>query len=223
VTAVEGSPGRFLVFGATGQTGRHFVALALAEGHRVRAVARDPARMPFTHPDLEVRRGTVPEVADLDDLVRGADFVVAMLGDVRLQQDRSINTEFVRLLVPAMRRQGVRRFLYQAGGLSKPPGRRLPLPLRVIRSALPRDYDGQHRDNEAVMAYLTAEAEDIEWMVHRAGIGSDGPSKGVLHRSERAVSIATFRDCAAYNYRTVMDPSAIHTCDPSSYRASSVR
>ncbi len=69
------------------------------------------------------------------------------------------------------------------------------------------------------MEYLVKQANDLEWMVHRAGIGSNDPSKGVLQRSSSKPSIATFVDCAAYNYRTVMeDSSAIHTCDLSLYQ-----
>jgi hypothetical protein len=49
---------------------------------------------------------------------------------------------------------------------------------------------------------------DIEWTVHRAGIGSDGPSKGVLERSASRISVATFGDCASYNYRLLSDPTA---------------
>lgn len=207
----------FLVFGGTGQTGQHFVRIALEQGHRVRALARTPAKFTEHHPDLEVVRGSVTESPDLDALLPGVDAVVAMLGDVTAQQDRMINTEFVRQLVPAMRRHGVKRFLYQAGGFSAAPGRPLPLPLRLVRATIARSYLGQHRDNEAVMRYLTDEADDIEWMVHRAGIGSDGPSKGVLERSSRAISIGTFRDCADYTLRTVLDDAAVHTCDPSRY------
>ncbi len=81
-----------------------------------------------------------------------------------------------------------------------------------------RGYIGQHQDNEAVMEYLVEAASDVEWTVHRAGIGSNGPSRGVLQRSKSAFSIATFEDCATYNYRTLMDPSAVHTCDLSCYQ-----
>lgn len=208
----------FLVFGATGQTGRHFVDLALAEGHRVRALVRDPAKLPVSSPDLEVHQGSITDTPDLDDLLQGVDFVISMLGDAQAQRTTRVNTAFVRQLVPAMRRQGVARFLYQAGGLSSPPGRRLSPVLWSIRKTVARGFDGQHEDNEAVMRYLTEEAGDLEWMAHRAGIGSDGPSKGVLHRSSgNRFSVATFRDCAAYDYRTLMDSSALHTCDLSSY------
>ncbi|WP_407572527.1 NAD(P)-dependent oxidoreductase [Deinococcus altitudinis] len=208
----------FLVFGASGQTGQHFVALALKEGQKVRALVRTPSKLAFKSPDLHIQQGDISEVSDLDALVQGTDFVIAMLGNAQMQKKTKINTAFVQRLVPAMRRQGVKRLLYQAGGLSKPPGRPLPAALWVVRNTIARSYIGQHKDNEAVMEYLTDEASDLEWMVHRAGIGSNGPSKGVLARSEKDFSIATFADCAAYNYRTLMDPSAVHTCDLSCYR-----
>jgi hypothetical protein len=40
-----------------------------------------------------------------------------------------------------------------------------------------------------------------------------------LQRSEKTPSIGTFRDCAEYNYRVVMDPAgAVHTQDFSKYQ-----
>lgn len=209
-----------LVFGATGQTGRHFVRHPLDDGHRVRVLVRDPAKVGSTREDLDVVQGSVTDDLDLDGLLNGVDAVVCLLGDARAQRDRKVNTEFVQRVVPAMRRQGVRRLLYQAGGLSAAPGRPLPLALRAVRSTIARGYIGQHEDNEAVMRYLVREAGDIDWVVHRAGIGSDGPSRGVLTRSSRRASIATFADCAAHDYRLLSDPSAVHTCDLSSYARS---
>jgi len=208
----------FLVFGASGQTGQHFVALALKEGHKVRAVVRNSAKLALQSPELQLHQGTITDLPDLDGLVQGADFVISMLGDAEMQRTTKVNTVFVQQLIPAMRRQGVKRFLYQAGGLSKPPNQRLSLPLWIIRNTVARGNIGQHEDNEAVMEYLTQAASDIEWMVHRAAINPKGTSKGVLERSKSQISIATFEDCAKYNYRTLMDISAIHTCDLSCYR-----
>lgn len=208
----------YLVFGATGQTGQHFTSLALRDGHRVRALARTPDKLTTTSPNLEIHPGDITEPPDLDPLLDGVDAVVSMLGDATRQRATPINTNFVHKLVPAMRRNGVTRFLYQAGGLSAAPGRKLSPALWAVRNSVARRYIGQHQDNEAVMRYLADDAMDIEWMVHRAGIGSDGPSKGTLERSSKHISIATFLDCACYNYRLLSDPSAIHTCDPSAYR-----
>jgi len=207
----------FLVLGATGGTGKHFVAHALAAGQRVRALVRSPAKLPPGAENLEIRHGSITDMIDTDELVADVDFVISMLGDKKLQQDTKINTAFVKRLVPSMRRHGVKRFLYQAGGLSRPHGGHLSPILWAIRHTLARSFIGQHHDNEAVMEYLATEANDIEWIVHRAGIGSDGPSKGTLKRSTTKLSIATHLDCATYNYRTITDVSAVHTADLSHY------
>jgi uncharacterized protein YbjT (DUF2867 family) len=37
---------RLTIFGASGQTGRHLLTQALAAGHTVTAVVRDPTRLP---------------------------------------------------------------------------------------------------------------------------------------------------------------------------------
>jgi len=213
-----------LVLGATGRTGRHLVSLALERGHRVRAVVRDPARLALRlpelarHPDLAVHRASVPDVPDLDDLVAGCAAVVCLLGDVGQQQHEQVNTAFVRQLVPVLRRHPGTRLLYQAGALSTPPDRRLPPALRAIRATLPRGFRGQHEDNEAVMRHLVREAPDLDWVVHRAGIGSDGPSRGVLERATGRPSVATFADCAAHDLRLLDDREALRTCDVSRYR-----
>lgn len=209
----------FLIFGATGGTGKHLVSLALAEGHRVRVLVRDPSRLPVSHADLDVVQGSLTDAIDYDALLKDVDYVVAMVGERAVQQERMIAEPFVKQLVPAMRRTGVRRFLYQAGGLSKPYGGSLSIVLWIIRNTIARGYDGQHRDNEAVMAYLATEAKDVEWSVHRAGIGSDGPSKGILKRSPSKFSVATHHDCARYNFHAVQDEAAVHTSDFSCYES----
>ena len=211
----------FLVFGATGGTGKHFVARALADGHKVRALVRSPEKLPVGASNLEVQQGSITDRIDTDALVAGVDYVVSMLGDKALQKDAQINTAFVKRLVPSMRRHGVKRFIYQAGGLSRPFGGHLSPLFWAIRNTLARSFIGQHQDNEAVMTYLATEARDIEWIVHRAGIGSDGPSKGVLERSKTKFSVATHVDCAEYSYRMISDASAVHTADLSHYTTAS--
>ncbi|WP_242187787.1 hypothetical protein [Sphingomonas sp. CARO-RG-8B-R24-01] len=101
--------------------------------------------------------------------------------------------------------------------MSRPRDGDLSPAVWLPRNTLARSYIGQHRDNEAVTAFLATEANDLEWIVHRAGISSDGPSRGSLRRSARTFSVATFRDCADYSYRTVTDRAAVHTADFSRY------
>ena len=64
---------------------------------------------------------------------------------------------------------------------------------------------------------LVEEAQDIAWVVHRASLYSDGPTKGTLARSQIRLSVARFVDCAAYKLRLLADETAVHTCDLSFY------
>ncbi|MDO3411118.1 NAD(P)H-binding protein [Saccharibacillus sp. CPCC 101409] len=209
----------FLVFGATGRTGRHFVDIALEEGHRVKALVRSPGKVRRQHANLELVEGSVADDEHLDELLQGVDAVICMLGNAREQSKNLVNTAFFKKLIPAMRRQGVKRLLYQAGGFTRPYKRNLPLASRILKSVLlrPAGLLGQHRDNEAVIEYLVEEAQDIDWTVHRASITSDGPSKGTAQRHRTKFSLLTFEDCARYNYRLLSDDSAIHTYDLSRY------
>lgn len=220
-------PFTFLVLGATGITGKHFVTKVLEEGHHVRALVRNPAKLPQAvteNPRVQVVTGSITTVVqdklNMDALVKDADYIVAMLGDKEAQAKAMICLPFIKdHLVPAMRRNGIKRFFYQAGGFSKPADAELSWPVWALRKTIGRGYEGQHQDNDAVMEYLLKEASDIEWMNHRAGIGGDGPSKGKLQRgiNKPAPSIANACDTADYNYRTVMDDAAVHTSDTSRY------
>lgn len=99
-----GKQSTFLVFGATGQTGQHFVSLALEEGHKVRALVRNPEKLSIRSRQLKLQKGSIADDANIDELLQGVDFVVSMLGDAKLQRHDKINTAFVKKLVPAMRR-----------------------------------------------------------------------------------------------------------------------
>lgn len=64
----------FLVFGATGGTGKHFLAKVASEGHRIRALVRHPAKLSDPRPDLavEVHTGSITDQGiDLERLCSG--------------------------------------------------------------------------------------------------------------------------------------------------------
>jgi len=208
-----------LLLGATGGTGKYFLAQALAGGHKVRALVRDPSKLSTSSDNLDIRQGSLTDDIDLGSLITGVSHVVLMVGDKHAQRTDKIVTGFIKRLVPAMRTHGVKRILYQAGGFSKPYGGELSWLLWLLRNSIARmgGFEGQHQDNEAVMKYLATEADDLDWIVHRAGIGGDGPSKGVLGRSATNFSIANHVDCATYSLKIIEDISAIHTSDFSCY------
>jgi NAD(P)H-binding len=71
---------RLTIFGASGQTGRHLLEQALAAGHTVTAVARDPTRLPTRHQRLKVVTADALDPAAIQPAVAGADAVSSALG-----------------------------------------------------------------------------------------------------------------------------------------------
>ena len=107
----------YLVFGATGRTGKHFVSTALGEGHKVIALVRNPEKVATPSQNLKLVKGSIIDYPDVEELLSSVDFVICMLGDADLQRTLIIST--LHLLknwsLPCVAK-GVKRILYQAGG-----------------------------------------------------------------------------------------------------------
>ena len=75
---------RIAVLGSTGGVGRHLVTYALQRGHRVTAIARDPAQVQSDVSDhLQVVAGDVTDPGSLTGTLDGVDAVVSGLGSTK--------------------------------------------------------------------------------------------------------------------------------------------
>ncbi|WP_405623022.1 SDR family oxidoreductase [Streptomyces sp. NBC_00076] len=109
---------RCLVTGATGYIGGRLVPVLLAEGHRVRCLARSPGKLrdlPWAG-DVEVVRGDVTDAASVADALRDIDvayYLVHALGTGRgfEETDRAA----ARVFGEQARAAGVRRVVYLGG------------------------------------------------------------------------------------------------------------
>jgi hypothetical protein len=102
---------KLTVFGATGGIGGHVVRQALAAGHHVTAVVRDPARFDVSHPALEV--ATVPGLTNPDGLraaLEGSNVAISGVGP-RGRKDGPVASSTTRGMLRAMEASGVRRFV----------------------------------------------------------------------------------------------------------------
>ncbi|MET8283886.1 SDR family oxidoreductase [Streptomyces sp. NPDC048448] len=106
---------KLTVFGATGGIGQEIVRQALASGHQVTAVVRDPARLSVTGAGLEVLRADLTDPEALRPAVRGRDAVLSGLG-ARSRKDAGVTTRLTRTVLGAMRAEGVRRLLVVSAG-----------------------------------------------------------------------------------------------------------
>jgi len=69
-------PLKILVYGATGNVGTHVVDEALARGHIVTAVSRDPSQIQQRHPNLTAVAGDLLDPQSIASLVAGKDVVI---------------------------------------------------------------------------------------------------------------------------------------------------
>lgn len=106
---------RIALIGATGNIGARVLDEALARGHDVTAVSRDPTRL-APRKGMTARRGNIAEAATLAATLAGHDAIVVSV---------KWNENDVANAIDAVRRSGVRRalFVVGAGSLIRSDGR----------------------------------------------------------------------------------------------------
>lgn len=117
---------KLVLFGATGHIGQSLLDEALARGHEVTAVVRDPSRLTQRHDRLTVVTGDVSRPASWTDAARGNDAAIASLS-ARRDQDASRVPGYARTLLDHLGAAGITRLAWVggAGSLEVAPGRRV--------------------------------------------------------------------------------------------------
>ncbi|WP_214411234.1 NAD(P)-dependent oxidoreductase [Sphaerisporangium fuscum] len=192
---------RLLIFGVTGGTGARLLQQALAAGHEVTAVARDPGSVGERgHDRLTVLRGDVLEPGTWRAAVPGHDAVLSCLGSTDRKHPTTVYSQGSANILEAMRPAGARRFVcLSSAGLEIAPG--TPLPQRLVtRFVIQRLYRHGYADM-AEMERLVR-ASDADWTVIRPPMLTDGPLTGRYRTAigaplpgARSVARADLADC----------------------------
>ncbi|MER5259067.1 NAD(P)H-binding protein [Streptomyces sp. NPDC002855] len=170
---------RLTVFGATGGVGGEIVRQALAAGHEVTAVVRDPARLNATGEGLEVFGADLTDPEALRAAVTGRDAVLSGLG-VRKKADAGIATVLTRSVVHAMEAEGVRRLVVVSAAPVGPPAERQPPADRVMGSLVGKILKPVYDDLRAMEAELASSATD--WTSVRPPRLQDKPLTGIYRK-----------------------------------------
>jgi len=114
---------RLTIFGGTGRVGRRLLEYAARDGHTVRALVRDPAKLPAGLGGQAVK-GDVTDPAAVLQALEGAEVALSALGGAGLENPGTILSDGMRNIVAGMKRLGMRRVLAVAGGgvLDSPRG-----------------------------------------------------------------------------------------------------
>jgi putative NADH-flavin reductase len=102
---------KIIIFGASGTVGIEIVKQALEQGYVVTAFVRNPEKMKsINHANLEIFKGDVLNMQDVDAAVKNQDAVFCALGDGRIGKVRFSGTKNI---IDAMRKSGVKRLVCQ--------------------------------------------------------------------------------------------------------------
>lgn len=110
-----------VVFGATGQTGRHAAEQLLAEGHNVTCIVRRPEQLILQHDSLRIVKGDVFDSATFHPVMEGKEAVVSVLG-VRQRKPTTVYSQGTRNIMEGMSKHGVKRLIcVSSAALELPP------------------------------------------------------------------------------------------------------
>ena len=156
---------KLTVLGATGGTGRQVVEQALAAGHEVTALVRDPGKLGVTNPRLHVMTGAIQDPAAVEQAVANAEAVISALGP-RSNAPVFEISQGMPLILAAMKKCGVRRVVMAAGmGVADPQDRPGPMN-RVINLLLAVMAKNVAEDMRRAVAAV--QASGLDWTVIRA-------------------------------------------------------
>jgi putative NADH-flavin reductase len=201
---------RLTVFGATGRTGKLVVEQALAAGHEVTALARNPAAVP-ERDRLTVQQGDVLDPAAVERAVAGNDAVVSALG-VADRKPTTVFSEGVGNMLRAMKATGTTRIVaLSADGVEENPnvnlGQRLVTKLVVARIFRSRWEDMLRMERELA-------GSDADWTAIRAPGLKDGQRTGKYRISNGA----PIKDSSRISRADLADYILAHLDDTAAYR-----
>ncbi|MBO0875309.1 MAG: NAD(P)H-binding protein [Pseudonocardia sp.] len=213
------------IFGGTGPTGRELIRLALAEGHTVTAVARNPAALADlqtrsaapsrpgpANAALTVRAGDVLEPDTLAGAVDGADAVLSALGSRTGRAPTTVYSAGTAHILDAMRTAGVRRLVTLTAAPMGPREERGAFE-RLLDRGLYLAFGGGYDDMARMEDMLRTRAGDAEWTVVRPPRLTNKPATGryrsaVNSRLDGAWTI-TRADLARAMLAVVDDPATV--------------
>jgi putative NADH-flavin reductase len=167
---------RLTIFGASGRTGRQLVEQALAGGHQVKAVVRDPARLAVAaHPALQVITADIMDPASILQAVTGADAVLTAAGP-RGAGPTTVITDSVRSIAAAMRKAGTRRLLVLSGSIAADGGEGFVL--RYALKPLARRTFLRHVCADMRRAEAEIAGTELDWTIVRPPALTNGPATG---------------------------------------------
>lgn len=190
---------KITLFGATGGTGRQILQQACDAGHEITAVVREPTRLTWSHPHLNVQQADVMDPLAIAPIIAGSDAVVSALGSRAGRVPTTICTDGAATIAKAMHAEGVRRLVIVSAGVVTTDGDG-PLTRLILKPILDKLLMHTTADKRRMETIIRASG--LDWTIVRPPRLSDGPRTGTyrtaIDRNVRGgirVSRADLADC----------------------------
>lgn len=208
---------KIALFGATGLTGKAFLAQALAKDYTIKALVRTFSKVKEVSPNLQLIQGDVLDAEDVEKTVEGTDLVVSLFGHVKDSPDwlQTLGTENI---VRAMKKHDVERIISLSGGGLPYEKDQPKFPDKMIRFimkvAVPKVL------NDAIKHAEVLETSGLKWTIVRGPRLTNEPRKGQYRVGWVGVNASTKigrADLADFILREVKEKKYIHQMPSVSY------
>ncbi|MEM6833137.1 MAG: NAD(P)-binding oxidoreductase [Pseudomonadota bacterium] len=164
------------LFGATGGTGRAIIEQALAAGHSIHALVRDPLKLENAD-GVTVTQGDARDAAAVRTVLAGADVAISTLGNFNRKPNTDVS-DATKTLVAAMVEVGPKRLVVVSTigvGDSLKQLKSFVFKHIIIGMVAKNIW----KDRERQEAVITASG--LDWTIARPGGLKDGPKTGAYH------------------------------------------
>jgi putative NADH-flavin reductase len=203
---------KLTIFGATGATGTCLVEQAIAAGHEVTAVVRDPARLAVpAEQRLGVVTADVLDPASIGPAVADADAVLTAVGP-RGTGASTLRQDSARSIIQAMREAGARRLVAVSGSVVADEGES-PY-LRYLLKPLVRGTFLRHACADMRGAEDEIHASSLDWTIFRPPSLTDKAARGTyrtaIDRNLPHCFNISRADLATCMLTLLDDPATVH-------------
>jgi putative NADH-flavin reductase len=213
---------KLTIFAATGGIGGHALEQAIASGHDVTAVVRDPSKLRKRDVRTVTADLAAPDPGALESAVKGADAVLSGLG-ARSASEAGIAWQGTRAIVAAMKATGIRRIVVVSAapiGTVPSPGRLNPPKhdpgdgffMRHLFSPLTKAALSKHYADLAQMEDVLRDSA-LDWTVVRPPRLTDKPLTGAYRMARgqnlRRGLFISRADVAQFMLRVLDQPDTI--------------
>ena len=168
------------IFGANGRTGSLLTDRALAAGHTVSALVREPQSFSYSA-RTRVIKGSIFDSSAIAETLQGADAVFSALGAHSPFKKEDVLERAMPLIVAAMESRGPRRLiaLGSAGALpnslDKQPAYRRWIVQKIVYNVFLK-----YPVASQISQYATLSSSSLDWTMVMPPMLTDGPAKGNL-------------------------------------------